>query len=710
MSRRLLLLAICLLPATACADDRLRPAIERVLPLLERASAGSAEQRECYTCHNQGLPILALTEARRRGFHIDEQNLQRQLDHTWQHLQRNRERFTNGEGTGGKADTAGSALWALSAGERPADEATASVAEYLLVWQADDTHWSCSSDRPPSEASDFTTTFLALRGLTAYGVEAQQDRISARTNAARDWLLSTPAQDNEDRVFRLWALDLAKADADAIATAAADLISRQRADGGWSQLDGGDSDAYATATALVALRETESAPIDSDTFRRGIDYLLTTQLDDGSWRVTSRSEPFQTYFETGFPHNKDQFISSAASAWAALALLAALPPADAAAQPAALLSVPFQVRETAGIRRRNDVITVRSTEPRIVEHAGGFRVVRGDQIVPAQVRLVKWPGEPPQLVVDFIDHFRPFESRDYALELTAEPTPAEPTEGLTLTQANDAFRIDSSGLVFWTIPRNLAGLLDFSWKETDYVADDSAGLYFSGRDGKRVLLADRPPSSVGIERTGGLAVGLRFDYADWPPGARSRVHLEFPRTKSWIHATWSIEGDTETAHTIGCELKLRLDGSESLLDFGAGDFVYATVTAQQAARLEAGPRDSGTVPWRVLHGAADALEPIFVAPRDVPTPAVHGWAHVLDDHRATALAIGAFGEATRDLIAADGRGRLTWTRTFDDSTGSATQPRRLEFWLHFVTMPVHIGARTSPRSMQEPLEVHWRPE
>jgi len=54
-------------------------------------------------------------------------------------------------------------------------------------------------------------------------------------------------------------------------------------------------------------------------------YLLKTQVDDGSWHVKSRSKPFQTYFESGFPHGNDQFLSIAASSWAATALVLSLP-------------------------------------------------------------------------------------------------------------------------------------------------------------------------------------------------------------------------------------------------------------------------------------------------------------------------------------------------------------------------------------------------
>src|SRR5690606_1452081 len=102
--------------------------------------------------------------------------------------------------------------WALTAGEWPPDETTAAVAEYLLLWQADDDHWTCTSDRPPSEASHFTTTSLGIRGLQSYGTDEQRERIAARIESARDWLIATPPQDHEDQVFRLWGLQLADAD------------------------------------------------------------------------------------------------------------------------------------------------------------------------------------------------------------------------------------------------------------------------------------------------------------------------------------------------------------------------------------------------------------------------------------------------------------------------------------------------------------------
>jgi squalene cyclase len=137
--------------------------------------------------------------------------------------------------------------------------------------------------------------------------------------------VKTPAEDHEDRVFRLRALHAAGAPEAEIRGAAKTLLGSQRADGGWAQLDDMTSDAYATATALVALHQAGGLATTDAAYRKGLRLLLTTQLDDGSWHVKTRSNPVQTYFESGYPHAADQFISIAAAGWATTALALALP-------------------------------------------------------------------------------------------------------------------------------------------------------------------------------------------------------------------------------------------------------------------------------------------------------------------------------------------------------------------------------------------------
>ena len=305
--------------------DKLKSAISKSIALVEKSAAEYRTQRQCFGCHHQAVPVLMLTEARRRGFAIDEKDLQAQLDHTAAHLKRGESSYRAGQGQGGKADTAGWALWTLETGGRQPNEVTEAVAEYLLNWQSDRAYWRTAGKRPPTEASDFNTTYVALRGLAHFGSEEQQTKIAERRSSALEWLLEAEVNDTEDRVYRLRAFDYLTADEQVVERAAGDLLQMQADDGGWAQLDGMTSDAYATGTALVTLCETGRLDTSDARFRKGVQFLLRTQLDDGSWHVATRSKPIQEYFESGFPHGKDQFISISATSWATTALLLACP-------------------------------------------------------------------------------------------------------------------------------------------------------------------------------------------------------------------------------------------------------------------------------------------------------------------------------------------------------------------------------------------------
>jgi hypothetical protein len=314
--------------------EKIRAAIAKSLPLLEAGARGSMEQRkQCFTCHNQGLPIMALELAGTRGYPIDTEHLQTQLQFIADFLGKNKERFLEGKGTGGRADTAGYALWTLASGSWKADEATTAVAEYLLVYQQESDHWTSTARRPPTEQSPFTTSYVALRGLKAFATSEQHDRLAKRCDQLRPWLENARPEDTEDRVFRLRGLELLGASSEQLRVAREDLLKTQRSDGGWSQLDDMASDAYATGSVLVALCQAGGLATDSAEYRRGLKFLFSAQQEDGSWHVVSRSKPFQLYFESGYPHGKDQFISIAAASWATMALTLALPE-QRASQPA----------------------------------------------------------------------------------------------------------------------------------------------------------------------------------------------------------------------------------------------------------------------------------------------------------------------------------------------------------------------------------------
>jgi hypothetical protein len=320
-----LALSAVLLTQPTVRPDTIRPAAERSLVLLRKAVNGHMDQRECFGCHNQAFPMAAFAAARDRKFDVPSDDTDKLFEHLTDFVETNRERYEKGEGTGGGADTAGYILFTLAEGKRSADDNSAAVVKYLLKAHAERDYWRCTSDRPPSEASHFTTTYLAVRGLKAFGSKDQAEAIEKRVTAARKWLDETKPKDTEDQVFQLLGLHAAGAESDAVRASADRLLKLQRADGGFAQRDQDVTDAYATGTALYALHTTGTLAPDSLRYRAGVAFLLRKQSGDGSWHVPTRSKPFQKYYESGFPHGKDQFISVTASAWATAAMMFTLP-------------------------------------------------------------------------------------------------------------------------------------------------------------------------------------------------------------------------------------------------------------------------------------------------------------------------------------------------------------------------------------------------
>ncbi len=300
-------------------------AVQKSIPLLERGAAESADERKCFTCHNQGLTTFALKEASLRGFQVDREKLQRQIQHTWNHLNRGKEKYQKGKGQGGQVLTAGYALWTLEVGDWEADEVTTAVTHYLTEYQQSKGYWTSGGNRPPTSGSNFTASYLALRAMSYFGAEEQRASIKTRREAAAKAVLKAKPLDTEDRVFRLQSLLYIDAEEEAIQTAVEELVKLQNKNGGWAQKDDMQPDAYATATVLWALQEAGGLADDHPAIFAGCKYLLKTQLEDGSWHVVTRAKPIQDYYESGFPHGEDQFISIAATSWATLVLAHRLP-------------------------------------------------------------------------------------------------------------------------------------------------------------------------------------------------------------------------------------------------------------------------------------------------------------------------------------------------------------------------------------------------
>lgn len=306
-----------------------RLAIERTLQLLQGSSRQWLGKTGCASCHHQALEAMTVATARAKGFTLDDSLITDQQERMARDLANGLQKMLDAIRSikpiqvGPNPEMIyGYLLLGFAETDVQPDPSTDTAVRYLLSLQEKSGNWRCRvKRRPPLEASDFAATALMIRAIVAYAPSDRKEESRKAISDAVGWLRTSEPSDTEDRAFRLFGLYWAGAESTGIAEAGRDILAHQRADGGWSQTTTKESDAYATAESLVALRKAGVVRWDTPQFRKGIEYLLRHREADGSWHVTSRALPIQEYFESGFPHGKDQFISYAATCWATLALL-----------------------------------------------------------------------------------------------------------------------------------------------------------------------------------------------------------------------------------------------------------------------------------------------------------------------------------------------------------------------------------------------------
>ena len=300
-------------------------AIGKSLKLLEKSAAKYSEERSCFSCHHQALPAMTLSLAQERGFEVDPKAMREQSEFTQEFFANRKEAMPKGKGVPGGSYTTGYALLALAADKWPEDDITALMVQHLLKRQEKNGRWRMGTKRPPLEYSHFTSTALSLRGLQLYAGKAQAKKAAECVGRARKWLLAAQPVETEDRVWHLFGLKWSGTEPKAIATSVKLLLAEQRPDGGWAQTAKLKSDPYATGQVLTALHLAGDVPVQDARWRKGIAWLQRAQIADGSWKVKSRSKPFQKYFESGYPHGTDQFVSITSGSWATMALLLTRP-------------------------------------------------------------------------------------------------------------------------------------------------------------------------------------------------------------------------------------------------------------------------------------------------------------------------------------------------------------------------------------------------
>jgi len=312
-------------PAPAAS---VRAALLRSLPLLQQNDVAFLKKSGCVSCHNNTLTAMTVATARQKALPIDEQIARQQLQTIATYVDGWRDRALQGIGIPGDADTVSYILLGMAAEHYRPDPATDAMAHLLKRQQAPDGRWRILAHRPPIESSDIQVTAASMRALQVYAPASARTEYQQAVRRATAWLAKQTPATTEERAFHLLGLAWGDAGRAPIQQAGRALVAEQRSDGGWAQTSWLASDAYATGQALVALAESGAISVADPAYTRGVQFLMNTQFADGSWFVRTRALPIQPHFESGFPYGRDQFISAAATNWAARALALAYVPAS----------------------------------------------------------------------------------------------------------------------------------------------------------------------------------------------------------------------------------------------------------------------------------------------------------------------------------------------------------------------------------------------
>jgi hypothetical protein len=409
-------------------------------------------------------------------------------------------------------------------------------------------------------------------------------------------------------------------------------------------------------------------------------------------------------------------------AWAALLMLTGPVPA-AGDEAAGVRTLTVVVRETAGIRRFGYPVKAVLSLAEQQKDVSHLRLLENGKPVVAQFMPLGDAKHGIRAVaLDFNVSHAPYESREYVVEYGSVRPGPQPRGGVDVVTVNDLLRVRHGKELEFDVPKDLLGLLhQVRTPQTEYLRPGSAGLWIRYKDNICFRAGGFGPYGVAtvahVTKVGPLAGALRFESTEALRGGRSVasvVLLDFPLSKSWVQVTWIIDDPNGFVAGLGADLNLNIQGEPTLVDFGAGSLVYTPLRRGQAAVLRAGSLDgpnSSAPAWQTLTGPVGGLTPYVLAPRGMQLPPAEGWAHIMDRERCTAVAVQGFarpGQIAEITVEADGRLQL-W-RQFGRGNGapSPAGPKRLTFWLHFVGMPVHVGAATSPQAMLAPLEVEVR--
>jgi len=295
-----------------------RDAVTKALAVSQSPATKFLVTGGCLSCHGQHLNGLAVSAARPVGIQADYELEAREARATASLRGAIEQQLFQVQDPVAGVDSQQFSLMQIAGSGLAPTLATDSLIHHIAAMQRKEGDWpNYGSARPPLEDGGFSHTAKGIRALCLYSIPGRKSEFDDRIARAAAWLEQAEPRTTEDYTMQI--LGIVWAGRKAPANRVRQLVAKQGSDGGWGQTDNLPADAYATGEVLWALHES-GMPVSDPVYRRGVDYLLGTQQQDGTWHVVTRAFSFQPYFQSGFPYGHDQWISQAGTAMATIAL------------------------------------------------------------------------------------------------------------------------------------------------------------------------------------------------------------------------------------------------------------------------------------------------------------------------------------------------------------------------------------------------------
>jgi hypothetical protein len=166
--------------------------------------------------------------------------------------------------------------------------------DYLLKIQKKDGSMPWEYEDPPIVTGDMVLAANALVSFEWAAAHSKEPKYRQAADSAVAWIAAAQADKTQDLVFKIVALTRSGSqDQKRMAwPLVEELASRQQPDGGWKEAPATNgSNAFSTGQVLYAFKQA-GVSIRADMFRRGVDFLLKTQITDpagvsGFWKAVN---------------------------------------------------------------------------------------------------------------------------------------------------------------------------------------------------------------------------------------------------------------------------------------------------------------------------------------------------------------------------------------------------------------------------------------